>query len=86
MHYVPPPYPGRLTIFRRPVEDLDAGQESDFGWKGMASGGLEVIEVPASHLDMPVHPIVARELRRLMNDHQTVPDTNAVNAKDMVSI
>lgn len=63
-HYLPPPYSGCLTLFRRPEGDLDTGENADYGWAGMALGGLNVIVVPASHLDMAEDPIVARELRR----------------------
>ena len=73
--YTPQVYPGRLTLFRRPLEELDLGQNGDFGWSGMALGGLDIVEIPTSHVDMPEDPIVAAELRRRisespMSDHQ----------------
>jgi hypothetical protein len=63
-HYSPPIYPGRLTLFRGPVEQLEPGETAEYGWTGMALGGLDIVEVPASHLEMPEDPIVAAELRR----------------------
>jgi amino acid adenylation domain-containing protein len=62
--YDPPIYPGRLTLFRGPVGQLEPGETAEYGWAGMALGGLEIVEVPASHLEMPEDPIVAAELRR----------------------
>jgi hypothetical protein len=72
--YDPPVYPGCLTLFRRTKEKLDEGETADFGWTGMALGGLDIIEVPASHLDMPLDPIVACALReRVSNRPATFP-------------
>jgi amino acid adenylation domain-containing protein len=72
LRYVPPVYPGRLTLFRPPIEKLDAGQNAQYGWAGMALGGLDIVEVPGSHLEMPVSEIVAAELaRRISEAHAT---------------
>jgi thioesterase domain-containing protein len=68
LRYVPPVYPGRLTLFRPPERNLDAGQNLEYGWAGMALGGLDIIEVPGSHLEMPVSEIVACELRRRISE------------------
>ncbi len=62
--YDPPIYPGRLTLFHEPLADSNRGQDAEFGWAGMALGGLDIVEVSASHLDMPEDPMVAAELRR----------------------
>lgn len=70
--YVPPIYPGRLTLFRMPEGQLEPGQSAAFGWEGMALGGLDIVEVPASHLDMPEDPLVAAELRKRVCEAKTV--------------
>lgn len=67
-HYAPPVYPGRLTLFRRPEGKLDPGQDAEFGWAGMAIGGLDIVEVPVSHLDMPEESIVAAALRQRVSE------------------
>lgn len=73
LRYVPPVYPGRLTLFRPPEEKLDAGQNAEYGWAGMALCGLDIIEVPGSHLEMPVSEIVAAELGRRISEAHTAP-------------
>lgn len=72
--YERPVYPGRLTLFREPLATLDPGQDAEYGWAGMALGGLDVVEVSASHLDMPEDPIVAAELRRRVREMETAPE------------
>jgi len=68
LHYAPPVYPGRITLFRRPQEKLELGENVEFGWAGMALGGMEIIEVPVSHVELPEDPIVAAALRQRVNN------------------
>jgi thioesterase domain-containing protein len=82
LDYAPPVYPGRLTLFRGPVGKLDPGQNAEHGWAGMALGGLDIVEVQGSHLDMPMDLIVAAELRRRVSDSPTVPRQDHFNEKN----
>jgi thioesterase domain-containing protein/aryl carrier-like protein len=78
-YYTPLVYPGRLTLFRRPFEELDPGQNAEFGWAGMALGGLDIVEIPTSHLDMPEDPVLAAELRRRILDFPMGGDLNQIH-------
>ena len=49
------------------------GQNAEYGWAGMALCGLDIIEVPGSHLEMPVSEIVAAELGRRISEAHTAP-------------
>ena len=48
--YVPQPYPGRMVLFRGDGLDQDAylGDDPEFGWGGLASGGLEIQLTPGA--------------------------------------
>jgi thioesterase domain-containing protein len=43
--YVPRPYPGRLVLFRATKVSADP----TLGWDGLATGGIEVYDVPGKH-------------------------------------
>jgi thioesterase domain-containing protein len=43
--YVPQPYPGRLILFRATKVSVDP----TLGWDGLASGGIDVYDVPGKH-------------------------------------
>jgi thioesterase domain-containing protein/aryl carrier-like protein len=77
--YDPPIYPGRLTLFHEPLGRLDPGQDAEYGWAGMALGGLEIVEVSASHLDMPEDPMVAAELRRRVSDVEVLTGQHSIS-------
>jgi hypothetical protein len=76
--YRPQVYPGRLTLFRNPLERLEPGQGAEYGWSGMALGGLDIVEVSASHLDMPEDPMVAAELRKRISDATLSPGLSSI--------
>jgi amino acid adenylation domain-containing protein len=55
--YTPQPYPGKLTILRATEVDpelLGAGPE--LGWTGLASGGIQVFDVPGNHHSLMQEP------------------------------
>jgi amino acid adenylation domain-containing protein len=58
--YFPRPIAGRLTVFRAKTEQLEAG-EAYLGWENLAAGGVEVHEVPGTHMTLMQMPQV-REL------------------------
>jgi len=68
--YVPRMYPGRITVFcpSRNFAGLDHGH---LGWKGMATGGVDVHILPVKPRGMLVEPfvrILAKELKSCMDE------------------
>jgi thioesterase domain-containing protein len=67
--YVPQVYDGRVTLFWA-SEDLRTSVDLVEGWRVLAGGGMEVHEVPGSHLDIVKEPhvdVLARKLRRCLD-------------------
>ena len=62
--YVPHLYDGRITLFWA-SNDLRAKFDLLEGWQSLARGGMEVIEVPGTHLDMIKEPHVAELAEKL---------------------
>jgi thioesterase domain-containing protein len=44
--YVPPPYPGRIVLFRAARMPWGIQESPQMGWSGLAQGGVEVEEMP----------------------------------------
>jgi thioesterase domain-containing protein len=64
-HYQLGPYPGRVTLFRA-TESLTTSSDPHARWRDLATGGLEIQEVPGHHGDIIVEPqvrILAEKLR-----------------------
>jgi len=59
-NYVPQAYPGRVTLFRCMDEIAGVSSYRDplLGWGELATGGLEIHEVPSTHLGMLQEPHV----------------------------
>jgi aspartate racemase len=59
-NYVPQAYPGRVTLFQAMDEIVGVGYYRDplLGWEELAVGGLEIQEVPSTHLGMLQEPHV----------------------------
>jgi thioesterase domain-containing protein/acyl carrier protein/NRPS condensation-like uncharacterized protein len=59
-NYVPQAYPGRVSLFRAMDEIAGASSYRDslLGWGELAAGGLEIHEVPSTHLGMLQEPHV----------------------------
>ena len=55
-NYVPQVYPGRVTLFK----GIDAASKVDskLGWGGLAAEGIEIHNIPSSHLGMLKEPYV----------------------------
>jgi thioesterase domain-containing protein len=49
--YRPQPYSGRVTLFRAVIRSGDH-EEMEVAWQRLARGGVDVIDVPGSHLTM----------------------------------
>jgi len=52
------PYPGKVTLFRARHGTPRIHSDPCGGWRGMAAGGIEVVEVPGSHMTMFEQPYV----------------------------
>jgi amino acid adenylation domain-containing protein len=65
--YSPRPYAGRLTVFRATgdhMSERDGGPE--LGWRGYASEGVDVQEVPGNHesvIEQPYAAVLAEKLK-----------------------
>jgi aspartate racemase len=57
--YAPRPYPGTITLFR-PRCHYAGYDERDFGWGGVALGGVDVYELPVNPRGSLVRPFVDR--------------------------
>lgn len=62
--YVPHFYDGRITLFWA-SSDLRAKFDLIEGWQALARGGMEIHEVPGTHLDMIKEPHVADLAKKL---------------------
>ncbi len=68
--YRPRNYPGKITLFRARMQPFFSSHEREKGWKTLAEGGVDVIDVPGNHLGMLQEPhvrVLARELGRRLN-------------------
>jgi amino acid adenylation domain-containing protein len=63
--YVPQIYSGHVTLFWASA-DLRASVDFVEGWRALAGGGIEVHEIPGSHLDIVKEPHV-QELAKKLN-------------------
>ena len=67
--YVPPVYPGKMTLFRAASRPPGVHQDPMLGWEGIVAGGLEIHEVPGDHGSIVVEPHVrplAETLKRCL--------------------
>ena len=70
--YVPQIYDGHVTLFWA-SSDLRASVDFVEGWRALAGGGIEVHEIPGTHLDIVKEPHVselATKLRSCLNTPQ----------------
>jgi amino acid adenylation domain-containing protein len=75
--YVPQVYDGHVTLFWA-SSDLRASVDFVEGWRALAGGGIEVHEIPGSHLDIVKEPHVrelANKLSSSLEQAQTVERT-----------
>ncbi len=54
--YVPPPYPGRVVLFKQTVSREGRFRFDDYGWREVVGDGLEICEIPGDHLALLVEP------------------------------
>jgi thioesterase domain-containing protein/acyl carrier protein len=63
--YRPRPYSGRVTLFRAAIRSAGEGDDPLFGWGHLAAGGVDVHDVPGSHVTMLNEPHVDRLAEKL---------------------
>jgi aspartate racemase len=71
-NYVPKVYEGSVTLFWA-SEDLRTSKDLVEGWRALAAGGMEVHEIPGTHLDIIKEPHVsdlATKLRSCLTNAQ----------------
>jgi thioesterase domain-containing protein/acyl carrier protein len=59
MKYFPQPYDGVVSLFRASEKSLRGVDDPWGGWKELAAGGLEIIEIPGGHVSIMTEPQVA---------------------------
>ena len=67
--YVPPPYSGRVVLFKQTVSREGRFRFDDYGWGKVVGVGLEICEIPGDHIELLVEPgvdTVAAKLDALM--------------------
>jgi thioesterase domain-containing protein len=64
-NYVPEVYPGRLLLFRAEGRTAEYGDDLTLGWTDIARDGVEVHQVPGSHLSIMRKPHVDRLVEKL---------------------
>jgi acyl transferase domain-containing protein/thioesterase domain-containing protein/acyl carrier protein len=72
--YAPQVYPGRITLFRTSEEFGKIGQDPTLGWGKLATGGVEIHQIPGHHLNFlrkPYVEIVAEQLKACLNQIQS---------------
>jgi len=72
--YVPQVYDGHITLFWASA-DLRSSLDLVEGWRALAGGGIEVHEIPGSHLDIVKEPHVqylANKLNSCLGRAQTM--------------
>ena len=71
--YVPQPYPGVVTFFAASEEVSII--ENECGWRTLAGGGLEVIQIPGNHQSMIREPhvrLLAERLKHRLGNAQMI--------------
>jgi thioesterase domain-containing protein len=74
LRYAPQVYPGRITLFRTSEQFGKIGQDPTLGWGKLATGGVEIHQIPGHHLNFlrkPYVEIVAEQLKACLNQIQS---------------
>jgi thioesterase domain-containing protein len=64
--YNPQSYPGMLTLFRAEVQPYELVKSRDLGWNSVASGGIEIIDIPGTHDTLIEQPALLTALRDVL--------------------
>ncbi|MDE2125808.1 MAG: amino acid adenylation domain-containing protein [Armatimonadetes bacterium] len=72
-NYRPDPYAGTITIFRAKHQPLGVYRDDTLGWRGLALGGIEIVDVPGFHAAIVAEPrvrVLAEELKRRLQPRE----------------
>ena len=78
MNFIPKIYPGRVKLFWA-NEDLRGTYDVEAGWNFLATGGIDIINIPGNHLDIVKDPhvwVLAEKLKICIDEAQTIENTN----------
>ena len=78
--YVPPPYCGRVVLFKQTANQEGRFRFKDYGWGGVVQEGLEVCEISGDHLALLVEPGVRTVAAKLDASMKSACDS-AVDSK-----
>jgi thioesterase domain-containing protein len=59
VRYRPGVYPGRITLFRASEQPTGCYPDPLLGWRGLAAGGIEEVDIEGGHADIMSEPRVA---------------------------
>jgi thioesterase domain-containing protein/acyl carrier protein len=65
-NYTPAVYQGSITLFRAGEDSPSAGKDQANGWEALVAGGIEIHDLPATHLTLIQQPcarLLARQLQ-----------------------
>ena len=82
-NYVPAPLDGRLTLFRASIREPGEEFDRNLGWTGLGLRGLEVVDIPGSHLDVAEEPNVrtlAQQIERCLPASRVMAATASQNS------
>ena len=78
--YIPQVYSGRVVFFRASQRPPGIHSDPEVGWGGMATGGLEIYEIPGNHTTIIESPMLAEKLKICLNNAQAKQvDRHSVN-------
>jgi thioesterase domain-containing protein len=69
-NYHPRSYPGKVTLFRAAERPQGGTRDFFLGWDRVAGGGMEVYEIPGTHVSLMLEPgvrLLARGLQRCLD-------------------
>ena len=72
-NYIVQPYPGRLTLFQAQIQSPRSRFDSQGGWGKIALGGVELHQVPGSHIGLLEEPnvkVLAEKLKACLEKAQ----------------
>ena len=69
-NYKPKLYQGKIVLFRSTKRGADEGDDEYLGWGELATGGVDVNQVPSTHFDILLDPavkVLAEQLRAYLD-------------------
>ena len=69
--YIPPVYPGRITLFRCIEQPVGAPQDPTMGWGAVALEGVKMYTVPGEHETVIREPhvhVLANQLKSCLTE------------------